>query len=46
MKKGDKVKKGDLIALSGNTGRSTGHHLHFTLTNPLGTKVDPMKVFF
>ena len=42
VKKGQKVKKGDSIAVVGNTGYSFGAHLHFVLRNRSGNKIDPM----
>lgn len=41
VKAGEKVVRGQEIALSGNTGSSTGPHLHFEIRRR-GTAVDPM----
>jgi murein DD-endopeptidase MepM/ murein hydrolase activator NlpD len=39
---GDAVKAGDVIAISGNSGRTTGPHLHYEIRLN-GTPVDPLK---
>ena len=42
VKKGQRVKQGDVIGTVGSTGRSTGPHLHYEL-HVRGKKVDPFK---
>lgn len=44
VKKGQAVKQGEQIAEVGASGRVTGPHLHFTVTDATGNKIDPMKV--
>jgi len=43
VKQGQKVKKGQIIALSGKSGRVSGPHLHLGVSI-LGKMVDPEKL--
>lgn len=41
VKKGDKIRQGQAVARSGNTGLSTGPHLHYSVWKD-GTLLDPL----
>jgi len=41
---GQRVNQGNVIGLSGNTGRTTGPHLHVSIANKAGVLIDPASV--
>ncbi len=44
VKEGQSIQDGQMIGLSGNTGHSTGSHLHFAVKNENGTYIDPTEM--
>lgn len=45
VKRGQKIKRGELIGLVGNTGTSSGPHLHYEVHKD-GRKVNPINFYF
>ena len=45
VKKGQRVKRGDLIGFVGNTGRSQAPHLHYEIIKN-GEKINPINFYY
>jgi murein DD-endopeptidase MepM/ murein hydrolase activator NlpD len=45
VRPGQKIKRGDVIGYVGNTGSSTGPHVHYEVWKS-GKKIDPINFFF
>ena len=45
MRKGDKVKRGDIIGYVGSSGRSVAPHLHYEITKD-GEKLNPINFYY
>lgn len=43
VKTGDRVKRGQVIALLGKTGRATGHHVHYEVKLGMDEAMDPFE---
>jgi murein DD-endopeptidase MepM/ murein hydrolase activator NlpD len=45
VRRGQKVKRGDIIGYVGNTGRSAGPHLHYEIIKD-NKKIDPLNFYY